>query len=680
MLRDKRFFRKKMVSGVLLLSTFSLLLGGCGEKEASTASGSATGSADQTAQAGNNAGSKASADDAFYNEDNYQNRGFDFTPTIKKYVKDEDFLGNFVGINLGYVLSDNKDLEADTDISATLESGEITDEFALTSDDGQLFVRVINVCADPVVLTDCIICSLRITPDSGSFALAKDMTCGIRTYDEIYNFYSDHNLYLQGDDVLTYKVNDSYFAMSPHASATTGELSSVVFAETSEVDGIFKFENGILSSINLEAPELLYYELYRNVSQYELEQMNAQELAEIEARRKQLLDELKTAFAEASVDVSIDEKNGTISMNSDILFDTDSYEVKDSAKEYMDSFFKVYTAFLMRDDVKSSIKQVRFEGHTDTQGDFDYNLELSINRAKSVLDYCVNASSLDDNEKSVLSSIAQAIGHSYRYPVFDDNGEVDMSASRRVEVNFIIATEYVSEDSAPADSGSDSSATASTTARGVSANPVYRDVDEADYSDRSEILYPGSPVLLTGDSTLLTPSTVSGYDRTACIYSSSDESVGEVTYEDNSVARRFFYNAKAPGASKVEITSPNGAQDGSDVYQFFKIRSFDENAGGELSLLPSKDTVVITEDNKNENVKFTLTGDYSGEVWAFVYYTDPEQFMGYEDAEWIDPTTLSIDVTGSIYDPGDHCLVVILTPKGDLDTMLGCLRYNFTVE
>ena len=45
---------------------------------------------------------------------------------------------------------------------------------------------------------------------------------------------------------------------------------------------------------------------------------------------------------------------------------------------------------------------------------------------------------LDANYIEALSSTVKALGYSYDNPVYDENGDVDMDASRRVAFRFII--------------------------------------------------------------------------------------------------------------------------------------------------------------------------------------------------------------------------------------------------
>lgn len=56
----------------------------------------------------------------------------------------------------------------------------------------------------------------------------------------------------------------------------------------------------------------------------------------------------------------------------------------------------------------------------------------------AVLDYCLNSAATTQEQKDHFGALAQARGYSFSDPVFDENGNVDMEASRRVAVKFYI--------------------------------------------------------------------------------------------------------------------------------------------------------------------------------------------------------------------------------------------------
>ena len=69
----------------------------------------------------------------------------------------------------------------------------------------------------------------------------------------------------------------------------------------------------------------------------------------------------------------------------------------------------------------------------NTDGTYDYNMTLSENRAGAVADYCIA-------KNGNLASIISTKGYSYDNPVYNEDGSVDMAASRRVTFRFVLTT------------------------------------------------------------------------------------------------------------------------------------------------------------------------------------------------------------------------------------------------
>ena len=90
----------------------------------------------------------------------------------------------------------------------------------------------------------------------------------------------------------------------------------------------------------------------------------------------------------------------------------------------------------MRDEYKDYVGEIIIEGHTDTAGSYITNLELSQNRALAVAKYCLQMSGLSNATKQELQQIMTAKGRSYSDPIYNQDGSVNMDASRRVEFKF----------------------------------------------------------------------------------------------------------------------------------------------------------------------------------------------------------------------------------------------------
>ena len=102
----------------------------------------------------------------------------------------------------------------------------------------------------------------------------------------------------------------------------------------------------------------------------------------------------------------------------------------------LNQFIPVYLSVLMQDKYKDYLGQIIIEGHTDTSGSYIMNLELSQNRALSVVKYCLEMNGLTDAQREMLRSILTAQGRSYSNPIYNADGTVNMNQSRRVEFKF----------------------------------------------------------------------------------------------------------------------------------------------------------------------------------------------------------------------------------------------------
>lgn len=163
------------------------------------------------------------------------------------------------------------------------------------------------------------------------------------------------------------------------------------------------------------------------------ENMSEEEVQEIVATQTDILADLNTAFNDAGISASIDQTTGKVSMDASILFASGDYTLSDAGKAYLDGFLDVYTAVVLSDAYAGCVSEIVIEGHTDTDGTYDYNMTLSENRAGAVADYCIA-------KNGNLESIISTKGYSYDNPVYNEDGSVDMAASRRVTFRFVLTT------------------------------------------------------------------------------------------------------------------------------------------------------------------------------------------------------------------------------------------------
>lgn len=145
--------------------------------------------------------------------------------------------------------------------------------------------------------------------------------------------------------------------------------------------------------------------------------------------RLRIIDELKQTLGN-SVNVT---KSGALKLDSKILFDKGSSELKTEAQEQLKELFTRYIEALMSNPaIKPNIENIVIEGHTDSDGGYLSNLKLSQDRALSVMNYILT---LPIAKKYSLENYLTASGRSYLDRVME-NGVENKEASRRIEFKF----------------------------------------------------------------------------------------------------------------------------------------------------------------------------------------------------------------------------------------------------
>ncbi|WP_144530125.1 OmpA family protein, partial [Peribacillus simplex] len=81
----------------------------------------------------------------------------------------------------------------------------------------------------------------------------------------------------------------------------------------------------------------------------------------------------------------VDPQTGAIRFSGGVFFESNSSEVSPTGREYLEEFIPQYINILLSDRFRDEISQIIVEGHTDTAGGYLYNLQLSQDRALSVV-------------------------------------------------------------------------------------------------------------------------------------------------------------------------------------------------------------------------------------------------------------------------------------------------------
>ncbi|MBP9615683.1 MAG: OmpA family protein [Aliarcobacter sp.] len=137
--------------------------------------------------------------------------------------------------------------------------------------------------------------------------------------------------------------------------------------------------------------------------------------------------------------INIDEKSGAIKFSSNILFDQNEYKLKEESKKELSVVLKKYLNTLVGDkDMRKFIESITIEGHTNSDGTYLSNLQLSQQRALAVMQFLYDSNIID---KDLLSAYVNSSGRSSSDLILDKNGVEDKDASRRIEIKFAIKNE-----------------------------------------------------------------------------------------------------------------------------------------------------------------------------------------------------------------------------------------------
>lgn len=162
------------------------------------------------------------------------------------------------------------------------------------------------------------------------------------------------------------------------------------------------------------------------------------ELQDIVGIRTDIIGALQSTFNNSSM--TVDAQTGSITFSSDVLFRYNSATLTTESKSTLKEIIPMYLDVLLQDQYRDYIAEIIIEGHTDTDGGYEGNMELSYNRAYAVAKFCLDEKNgLSGEEIEQLQTLLTVNGRSCSDPIYKTNAitaEIDMAASRRVEIKF----------------------------------------------------------------------------------------------------------------------------------------------------------------------------------------------------------------------------------------------------
>lgn len=156
----------------------------------------------------------------------------------------------------------------------------------------------------------------------------------------------------------------------------------------------------------------------------------------------ELYDDLMTEFKNDldNWNAEIDKQTLSVKFEApEVLFASGSSTLQPKFREILDNFFPRYVNILTNEKYKNDIEEIRIEGHTSSEWSFEappeqayfYNMELSQDRTRKVLEFVLRSEQLDGNEDWIKERLtANGLSSS---KLVNLNGIEDKEKSRRVE-------------------------------------------------------------------------------------------------------------------------------------------------------------------------------------------------------------------------------------------------------
>ena len=164
--------------------------------------------------------------------------------------------------------------------------------------------------------------------------------------------------------------------------------------------------------------------------------------------KAEVIEALRQEFADNSINVQIDQTNGSLVMDSSVLFAYDGTELSEEGQQVLAQVLPVYCNVLMQEEYFPYLAEIIVDGYTDSSGDYEYNLQLSQQRSLAVAQYLLDISGdfLGAEDQQKLRDKLTVNGHSSSNLILDAEGNENADASRRVEVKFRVKDEEMIQE------------------------------------------------------------------------------------------------------------------------------------------------------------------------------------------------------------------------------------------
>ncbi len=129
-----------------------------------------------------------------------------------------------------------------------------------------------------------------------------------------------------------------------------------------------------------------------------------------------------------------DDPNDKVHISRDRIIITEQVHFETAKAKIKRESYPILDAVIEVMKENPQILKIRVEGHTDSRGSDEYNLELSDDRAESVMNYLV--------ENGIAENRLESVGYGETKPIKDNETAAGRAANRRVEFTILEMREY----------------------------------------------------------------------------------------------------------------------------------------------------------------------------------------------------------------------------------------------
>ncbi|MCK8828306.1 OmpA family protein [Natroniella acetigena] len=226
-----------------------------------------------------------------------------------------------------------------------------------------------------------------------------------------------------------------------------------ILSSTAGEESFWPSFTDLLTTIILVILLFLIITLFMRQSQlYRLEQQQDQldyyqrQIEQLMGVRAEIVRDISQTFAQSDLDIEVDQQTGAIRFSGSVLFEFGKDTIQPQFKEELEEFIPEYIDVILAPEYREHVSEIVVEGHTDDVGSYMYNLELSQQRAHSVVRYILSAQFPEYDYKELLKERITANGRSKSNLITNQDGSVNRDKSRRVEFKFRLKDDELLEE------------------------------------------------------------------------------------------------------------------------------------------------------------------------------------------------------------------------------------------